>query len=31
LWAGVSGVLTGVAVRLGGEARKGGGLTLALW
>src|SRR5262249_14887876 len=30
LWARVGGVLTGVAVRLGGEARKGCGLTLAL-
>src|SRR5262249_57025666 len=30
LWAGVTGGLTGVAVRLGGEACKGGGLTLAL-
>jgi hypothetical protein len=31
LWAGSGGVLTGVAGRLGGEAHKGCGLTLALW
>ena len=31
LGARVSTVRTGVAVRLGGEARTGGGLTVALW
>src|SRR5262249_31243946 len=31
LWAEVAGVRTGVAMRLGGEARKGCGLTRALW
>src|SRR6266487_5275520 len=31
LWTEVAGGLTGVAMRLGGEARKGFALTLALW
>jgi len=31
LWARGTAGFTGVAVRLGGEARKGCGLTLALW
>jgi hypothetical protein len=31
LCVGGAGVRTGVAGRLGGEARKGGGLTMALW
>ena len=31
LWTEVAGMRTGIARRLGGEARKGGGLTVALW
>jgi hypothetical protein len=31
LWTEVAGMFTGVAMRLGGEARKGWALTMALW
>ena len=31
VWVGIARIGTGVAGRLGGEARKGCGLTLALW